>query len=293
MGVKTVTSHLRYLGLPVIFGRSKKEIFTLVIEWVGGKIKGWKEKFLSRAGKEVLIKAVAQAIPSYVMSCYKLPESCFQEIEGMIAKFWWGSKEGSRKIQWLSWENLTRAKGEGGMGFRGISEFNISFLGKHYWRLMTDENSLMAKVFKGRYFPNRSLSDATIGYKPSYAWRSILGAKDVVSKGLRWRIGNGKKVRICSDNWLPYNTGFKSLNSGPNRDLDAKVSELIDQDLVLWNVEKVWNLFCLMKAKQILSIPLSLRQPEDKQIWHYEISGHYEKIMCSLASHHMIQQIEQ
>lgn len=74
MGVKTVSSHSKYLGLPVVFGRLKKEVFALVVERVWKNIKGWKEKFLSRAGKEVLIKAVAQAIPSYIMSCYKLLE---------------------------------------------------------------------------------------------------------------------------------------------------------------------------------------------------------------------------
>lgn len=68
MGVKTVQRHSKYLRLPIIYGRSKKEIFRLVIERVWKKIKGWKEKFLSRAGKEVLIKVVARAIPSYIMS---------------------------------------------------------------------------------------------------------------------------------------------------------------------------------------------------------------------------------
>ncbi|XP_058776383.1 uncharacterized protein LOC131650701 [Vicia villosa] len=87
MGVKTVTSHAKYLGLPVMFRNIKKDVFALVIEMVWKKIKGWNEKFLSRAGKEVSIKVVAQAIPSYIMSCYKLLKSCCHEIEAMLAKF--------------------------------------------------------------------------------------------------------------------------------------------------------------------------------------------------------------
>lgn len=59
MQVKTVTRHTQYLGLPVILGRSKKEIFSMVMDRVWKKIKGWKEKVLSRFGKETLIKAVA------------------------------------------------------------------------------------------------------------------------------------------------------------------------------------------------------------------------------------------
>jgi hypothetical protein len=93
IGVKVVTSHAKYLGLPVLFGRSKKEIFSFVKDRVWKKIKGWKEKCLSRASKGTLIKAVAQAIPNYIMSCYKIPVGCCKDIEGMLAKFWWGTDE--------------------------------------------------------------------------------------------------------------------------------------------------------------------------------------------------------
>ena len=51
---------------------------------------GWKEKLLSSAGKEILIKAVAQAVPSYTMSCFKLPDTLCEELTGMVRQFWWG-----------------------------------------------------------------------------------------------------------------------------------------------------------------------------------------------------------
>lgn len=57
---------------------------------------------MSRVGKDVLIKDVAPAIPSYVMSCYKLPESVCQELEGILANFWLGSKNKERKVHWMS-----------------------------------------------------------------------------------------------------------------------------------------------------------------------------------------------
>lgn len=65
-------------------------------------LKGWKEKYLSKAGKETLIKAVAQAILNYILSCYKMPEGCCKDIDSMLARFWWGSNEESRKIHWMS-----------------------------------------------------------------------------------------------------------------------------------------------------------------------------------------------
>ena len=54
------------------------------------KLAGWKEKLLSKAGKEVLIKVVAQAIPTYTMSCFKIPDSLCDEMTNLVRNFWWG-----------------------------------------------------------------------------------------------------------------------------------------------------------------------------------------------------------
>jgi len=72
-GFKAVETHDPYLGLPTYIGRSKKAVFHNVRDRVWKKLKGWKEKLLSRAGKEVLIKAVIQAIPMYAMQCFEIP----------------------------------------------------------------------------------------------------------------------------------------------------------------------------------------------------------------------------
>ncbi|GJT66702.1 reverse transcriptase [Tanacetum coccineum] len=74
LGVKVMGRHSRYLGLPSIHGRNKGELFSFILEKVLHKLQEWKHKFLSQAGREVLIKAVIQAIPSYVMHCYMLPK---------------------------------------------------------------------------------------------------------------------------------------------------------------------------------------------------------------------------
>ena len=45
-------------------GKSKTKAFEYLKDRVWQRIQGWKEKLLSKAGKEILIKAVAQAIPT-------------------------------------------------------------------------------------------------------------------------------------------------------------------------------------------------------------------------------------
>ena len=94
------------------------------------KLQGWKEKLLSQVGREVLIKSVIQAIPTYSMSCFKLPKGLIKNIEAMIRKFWWGYSGDSRKVHWVKWEKLCEAKEVRGMGFKEIENFNEALLAK-------------------------------------------------------------------------------------------------------------------------------------------------------------------
>ena len=90
------------MGFPSLVGRNKKNTFKEVKEKLAKKLVGWKEKLLSKAGKEVLIKATAQAIPTYTMSCFKIPDSLCDEMTSLIQNFWWGQCKEERKIAWIS-----------------------------------------------------------------------------------------------------------------------------------------------------------------------------------------------
>ena len=67
---------------------------------------------LSKAGKEVLIKAVAQSIPTYTMGVFQLPGKLCDELDAMYARFWWGQVREERKIHWKNWSFLTLPKKE-------------------------------------------------------------------------------------------------------------------------------------------------------------------------------------
>ena len=71
--VSVVQQYKKYLGLPSLVGRNKKESFTYIKQRVWKKIQGWEAKLLSQAGREILIKGEAQALPTYTMACFKLP----------------------------------------------------------------------------------------------------------------------------------------------------------------------------------------------------------------------------
>ena len=88
LGVSEVKEYERYLGLPAVVGRNKKASLNYIKERVWNKLQGWKEKLISQAGREVLLKAVVQAILTFVMGCFKLPSGLLNDIEMIIRKFW-------------------------------------------------------------------------------------------------------------------------------------------------------------------------------------------------------------
>ena len=94
-------SHEKYLGLPTFVSGSKKNVFKYIHERLLKKLKGWKEGFLSQAGREVLIKAIAQAIPTYAMQCFRIPVTTLNEIESLFRSFFWGQKKDERKMAWV------------------------------------------------------------------------------------------------------------------------------------------------------------------------------------------------
>ena len=117
LGVPAIKHYKKYLGLPSFVGKQKKACFNQIKERIWVKMQGWKEKFLSQAGMEVMIKAVIQSIPTYSMSVFRLPIGLIKDIETMIRKFWWGNQDNTRRMQWVKWSTLCSPKSLEGMGF--------------------------------------------------------------------------------------------------------------------------------------------------------------------------------
>jgi hypothetical protein len=157
MGVRHVLGTGNYLGLPSMIGRKKKGVFAFIKDRIWKRINSWRGRALSKAGKEVMIKSVLQAIPSYVMSVYLLPDSTIKDIERMMNSYWWGGGANNKGIRWLAWDRLTHLKSEGGMGFRDLHNFNLAMIAKQGWNIMAKPHTLVAKIYKSRYFPNSSL----------------------------------------------------------------------------------------------------------------------------------------
>ena len=120
----------KYLGLPTMVGVDRSDCFQHLVDRVCQRLKGWKEKILSVQGKEILVKSVAQANPSYAMFVLKLPKGVCKSITDEISGFWWVDGEEKKKIHGFASWKLCVPKKKGGMGFRDLHSFNLAMLAK-------------------------------------------------------------------------------------------------------------------------------------------------------------------
>ncbi|XP_021750437.1 uncharacterized protein LOC110716111 [Chenopodium quinoa] len=277
--MRQVDRHEKYFGIPTNVGRSKKVIFEAVFDRIWKKLQGWKEKLLFRAGKEIILKFVIQAIPTYLMGVYKFSSLIIQRIHSAMARFWWGSSEGKRKIHWKNWDYMCTLKCLGGMGFRDLSVFNDALLGRKAWRLATAPSSFLCRVFKAKYYPHSDFLDSYLGYAGSYSWRSIWSSKAIVKEGVLWKVGNGRNINLWSDPWVADEDGRFILSE--ESDSLSRVSDLIDADRKEWKYNILDEYFNDRDVRCVLEIPLSEGDCEDEiswafsKTWDYIVSSSY------------------
>ncbi|XP_060965604.1 uncharacterized protein LOC133034522 [Cannabis sativa] len=275
MGINEAGENSFYLGLPNTLGRNKTALLGFLKDKMRKKIQSWEGRFLSKAGKELLIKTVAQSLPSYAMNVFLLPIETCQKMEQLMCKFWWqASTKNNKGIHWKSWDRLTEHKSKGGMGFRNLRDFNISLLSKQGWRLLCQPHSLVGRIFKARYYKNGDFLSAELGGNPSFVCCSILEAQDVVREGVRRRIGNGSSVSALLDAWLPDDDNPKVTSTHPAL-LGQCVNSLMVSGECSWDVDLVLDLFNNRDAHLILSIPLSSSRVDDTWYWCLEKTGHF------------------
>lgn len=143
----------------------------------------------------------------------------------------------------------------GGLGFCSMVEFNKALLAKQVWRIIQCPDYLMARILKAGYFKYEDIMQAKVGSNPSYIWRSIIWSRDLISKGLRWRVGDGQLVSAFKDSWIPGLHSGKSSTS--HFDLaDSKVVEFI-RPYGIWDEERLRVSFPACGVEEILNIPVN------------------------------------
>ncbi|XP_060972538.1 uncharacterized protein LOC133038412 [Cannabis sativa] len=215
-------------------GRNKTAAFSYVVDKVQKRIQTWDTKFLSRAGKEILIKAVKSA----------------------MCGFWWKSNN-SKGIHWLSWDKLAAHKFDGA---------------KQGWMLLVCGDNLASKIFKARYFPNGTFLTATLGSNPSYIWRSVLESQTLVRAGARRLVGDGSRIGILHEPWLMDDSNPFIETSNPSLH-GRMVNSLMKVDKLEWDSEVISNVLNDRDKELVWRIPLSAARLRDDWYWLKDSKG--------------------
>ncbi|XP_059629898.1 uncharacterized protein LOC132272835 [Cornus florida] len=273
LGLPLSGFHSRYLGVPAILGRSKRDVFQFLLTNIQDRLSFWKAKAMSTGGEAVLIKAVLSALPTYVMSSFKLPITMCQDLMKCIRSFWWCFKNKSWAIHWLHWKFLCRSKSSGGLGFRNLETFNLALLSKHAWHFQVHKQGLLYQFFKAKYFPSSSFLEAPLGYNPSWGWRSIWSTQALLCQGVRSLIRNGLSTDVWNDHWvltLPHKLPPPRVPAP-----FSSMAELIDPVTSSWKLDVLSQVFSPTIVQEILKIHISHWDKPDEIIWSPERSGKF------------------
>jgi hypothetical protein len=114
------------------------------------------------------------------------------------------------------------------MGFRDLKLFNQALLARQAWRLIAFPDSLCARLLKAKYYPVGELTNTSFIKNASPGWQGVMHGLELLKKGIVWRVGNGKKIRIWRDNWIPR--GELKITKNLKKSRLRRVSDLINQN---------------------------------------------------------------
>ncbi|OIS95811.1 putative ribonuclease h protein, partial [Nicotiana attenuata] len=195
----------QYLGYPILNNHPTPKDYQYIIENMQRKLSSWKANFLNTTGRTTLVSSTLNAIPGHAMHYTLLPNKILKQIDRMQRNFISGSTSESKKIHYISWNNITRPKEEGGLGITTAKNKNLTSLTNLAWKLLTNTNAPLSRTLIQKYATN------TPQKYNSFVWKSILKGWSICSKCITWNPCKNSKLNIWTTNWIPNCTSLRQL----------------------------------------------------------------------------------
>lgn len=133
--------------------------------------------------KEILLKSVISAPPTYAMQCFLIPKTICLQINSKHRSFWWQTSDSRVLMHYVNWQKMSQTKSDGGIGFQDLYKTNLALLTKQGWCLITQPQSLWAQLMKYIYFSKTDFLSLKNGGYGSWGRRSLLKRREVLWKG--------------------------------------------------------------------------------------------------------------
>ncbi|CAM8945788.1 unnamed protein product [Rhodiola kirilowii] len=132
-GVKSSPLPVKYLGLPLTTKNLSRKDCEILIQKITSRLDCWSNRFLSRAGRKVLVSSVLQSMIFYWARVCLLPKTIIHEVNAICARFLWRGncdKEGGHLVKWA---DVCRVKEEGGLGLKNLECMNYAMVIGQLW----------------------------------------------------------------------------------------------------------------------------------------------------------------
>jgi hypothetical protein len=191
-----------HLGLPLTLGSSRKDAFQPIIDKVLSKISGWRAKTLSQAGRTVLIRSTAAAIPAYAMSTFLLPVSLCRILDSRFKDFWWGfPPDKTRNLCLKSWDSICLPMNQGGLGLRKMEITNLALITKLGWKFL-HSNSLWVEHLQKKYIHYGSFFTTSSAVTASWIWKGLQKCKEFLIAGSCLHVTMNSSDCIWTTSWV-------------------------------------------------------------------------------------------
>ncbi|GKC63304.1 putative RNA-directed DNA polymerase, partial [Tanacetum coccineum] len=194
------TLPVKYLGVPLISSRLLNRDCKILVIKARNRIRDWKNKSLSFAGRLQLCNSVISSMQVYWASVLSIPFGIIDDIQQLIRGFLWCNGEYKRGKSKVSWDVICLPKSEGGLGIRCLKVFNGALMATHIWNIVTNKDSLWVRWIHMYKLKDRTFWDVRPKASMSWGWRKLLQLREVVKPFfmevgredcMRWRDGNG------------------------------------------------------------------------------------------------------
>ncbi|XP_031108671.1 uncharacterized protein LOC116013161 [Ipomoea triloba] len=256
LGVTQAPNFGKYLVLPAFVGRNRRVVFSYIEDKIRQRVGSWNKKLLSQAGKEVLLKSVAQVMPTFSMSVFLLPKSVCLSIERTMNRYWWGTGMigeyiGRHVVIYVCQESSV------------VWASRLCWVSRHDGFSLCPGFSLLGFIRHG-ISPKTSFMDATIGNSPSYCWRSIMAFHALLFGGVKRKIGDRRSTLIWGHPWLPDGPDPMVATPMPVQLSGSLVSSMVDEVSDSWDLSIFNDIFVPGDVSRIARIPIS---PAYKDSW--------------------------
>lgn len=139
-----------YIGYPLKPTYSPTN-FNYIIHKLRQKLQWWKMHLISFAGGTQLISGTMNQISNYHMKVFNLPPKIHNQIDKLNRNFLWGYSETTKKLHFIKWENITKAKRHGGLGLKNSCHMNAAYMVKLIWETSTNKQKPWVIFLKLKY----------------------------------------------------------------------------------------------------------------------------------------------